>query len=135
MRWWVCRNRMAGNCDRMREDVKQGGAWCAACLVPWSPATLVRRRGVGLGVSLMCRWEVCVRVSNGGVGRGGAGEGYFGPCMERIAGTINFLLSCQLGGLGEKRTYNWSRVCPYETTVQPTAPQKEATVKDNLPLS
>jgi len=51
--------------------VKQGGAWCAACLVPWSPATLVRRRGVGLGVSLMCRWEVCVRVVMGGLGRGG----------------------------------------------------------------
>ena len=51
--------------------MKQGGAWCAACLVPWSPATLVRRRRVGLGVSLMCRWEVCVRVSNGGVGKGG----------------------------------------------------------------
>lgn len=78
MRWWVCRNRMAGNCDRMREDVKQGGAWCAACLVPWSPATLVRRRGVGLGVSLMCRWEVCVRVSNGGVGRGGQEKGISG---------------------------------------------------------
>lgn len=79
--------------------MKQGGAWCAACLVPWSPATLVRRRRVGLGVSLMCKWEVCVRVGNGGVGKGGR-EGYFGAMYGKDGRHNQFPTIVSIGGAG-----------------------------------